>query len=277
MCLILFSYDPSSNKPLLLAANRDEFFSRPTAAAHEWDDFPNVFAGRDLVAQGTWLGITANGRFAAITNIREPSVVVENPLSRGDLTRRFLTSHMSAKEYLTDIESVKHRYCGFNLLVGELGAPKRELWYLSNRGGKSQRLSAGTYGLSNHLLDSAWPKVTTGKIFMKVTQSQMTFIQAGYKEQHQKLRAYLENHSLADDNILPKTGVSYQREKALSAAFITLSDYGTRTSTVLSIENDTVAFSEKSYQLELSQLIPEGHEYTYKEWSLQSKTWGAVG
>jgi uncharacterized protein with NRDE domain len=272
MCLILFSYDPSSSKPLLLAANRDEFFARPTAAAHEWSDFSNVFAGRDLVAQGTWLGITSSGRFAAITNLREPSVVVESPLSRGDLTRRFLTSDIGAEEYLVSIEPLKHRYCGFNLLVGELGTNKKELWYVSNRGGKPRPLGPGTYGLSNHLLDSAWPKVTAGKIFIDDTRSQEVFAQASNEEQHRKLRSYLENHSLADDDTLPKTGISYEREKALSAAFITLHDYGTRTSTVLSIENDTVAFSEKSYQLELSNLMPKGHEYTYKEWSLQSKT-----
>jgi len=268
MCLILFSYDPSSNAPLLLAANRDEFFIRPSAAAHQWHDFPEVFAGRDLVAQGTWLGITQSGRFAAITNVREPTVVVENPLSRGNLTRDFLTHNMSAEEYLSNIEPLKHRYCGFNLLVGELGAHNRELWYASNRGDEPRHLDAGTYGLSNDLLNSPWPKVTAGMTFIEDTQNQVAFCQASNEEKHRQLRHYLENDSVANDDVLPRTGVSYEREKALSAAFITLHDYGTRTSTALSIDGGTIAFSEKNYRLAASQLVPKGHKYTYKEWSL---------
>lgn len=268
MCLIVFSYQPHSSTPLLLAANRDEFFARPTAPATYWEDAPQVFAGRDLIAQGTWLGITKSGRFAAITNVREPSVVVNKPLSRGDLTRGFLESDCRPEDYLHTIASSQSRYCGFNLLLGQLGEPQQnELWYFSNRGGEPQRLSAGTYGLSNHLLDSPWPKVNAGKRFIEDLQRQPTFNQANIEQRHYMLRTFLEDHSTACDDDLPTTGVSYEREKALSAAFITLPDYGTRTSTALSIQHHTIAFSEKSYRLDVSNLVPNTQDYSYQEWA----------
>jgi uncharacterized protein with NRDE domain len=272
MCLILFSFDPNSPSPLLLAANRDEFLARPTAAAHEWKDDKNIFAGRDLIAQGTWLGMTKTGRFAAITNVREPSVVIDNPLSRGDLTRDFLMSDMGAEAYMQQIASQQHRYCGFNLLVGEFSQSQQTLWYFSNRDKAYRRVEKGIYGLSNHLLNSEWPKVTAGKSFVEDTQKESTFTQLSNQEKHDALRVYLEEKSLAADDILPKTGVSYAREKALSAAFIMLPDYGTRTSTVISIDNtiehNNIAFSEKNYQLERSELTPKSQEYIYKEWAL---------
>lgn len=274
MCLILFSFDPASDTPLLLAANRDEFFARPTASARAWQDHPTVFAGRDLIAQGTWLGMTTTGRFAAITNIREPNVVVDRPLSRGDLTREFLISDMPAEAYLQRIEKRGHRYCGFNLLVGELRSSTTELWYLSNRHKGCHCLSAGLYGLSNHLLDSPWPKVTAGKQFLQEQQQHTPFKAMSEEDKHRQLRQYLENASVADDERLPSTGVSYEKEKALSAAFIQLPDYGTRTSTVVSVQSskqgnkavNQISFSEKSYYLPLSQLESESSDYIYQEW-----------
>jgi uncharacterized protein with NRDE domain len=272
MCLILFSFDPDSPTPLLLAANRDEFLARPTAAAHEWGDDANIFAGRDLVAHGTWLGITKTGRFAAITNVREPSVVVENPLSRGDLTRDFLMGDMDTETYIKQIAGKQHRYCGFNLLVGEFTQSQQTLWYVSNRDKDYRRLDKGVYGLSNHLLNSEWPKVTAGKSFVEETQHEATFTQQTNQDKHAALRVYLENKSLAPDDQLPSTGVSYTREKALSAAFITLPDYGTRTSTVISIDNivgnNRIAFSEQNYQLDRSHLTPKDQAYVCKEWAL---------
>lgn len=243
MCLVLFSFDEDSNTPFIVAANRDEFFSRPTATAHYWEDYPNVFAGKDLVAGGTWLGITRSGRFATITNVREPNVVVDNPLSRGDLTREFLTGTMSPKEYLASVQKNQDRYSGFNLLVGEINETTRELFYFSNRKKGITRLSSGTYGLSNHLLDSEWPKVNAGRSYLY----RAVEFTSNLEELHHSLRVFLEDPSLANDNILPSTGVSYEREKALSAAFITLPDYGTRASTVLTISNDAIMFSEKNY------------------------------
>ncbi len=241
MCLILFSYQPNTDTPLILGANRDEFFERATAPLHIWEDFPNVVAGRDLVAYGTWLGIDQSGRFAAITNVREPGIKVEDPHSRGELTKDFLTGKQSPHAYLSEIESRQHRYAGFNLLVGDFSLPNAPLYYLSNRGRGIEKLLPGTYGLSNHLLDSPWPKVSDGKERL-ATQLQ----QAG--TDHQLIRQILENPELADDHRLPSTGINYEREKALSATFITLPDYGTRASTVLTIDSQQITFSEQNYQ-----------------------------
>jgi uncharacterized protein with NRDE domain len=281
MCLILFSFDPDASQPLLLAANRDEFLTRPTAAAHHWKDNANVFAGRDLVANGTWLGMTKTGRFAAITNVREPSVIIDNPLSRGDLPHDFLMGDMSAEDYLEHIDNKQHRYCGFNLLVGEFTQSQQTLWYCSNRDNQSnrdkqdkkyRRLEKGVYGLSNHLLDTEWPKVSAGKNFIQQVKQNGTFLQLKNQEKHDALRVYLENKQLAEDKQLPKTGVSYSREKSLSAAFIILPDYGTRTSTVISIDNtqtsNLISFSEKNYQLNYSELSPKDQGYIFKEWAL---------
>lgn len=240
MCVILFSYQPHSTTPLILGANRDEFFARPTAPLHFWDDAPELLAGRDLQAGGTWLGITRSGRFAAITNVREPGVMVENPLSRGELTRDFLLGDVSPKDYLATIEARQQRYCGFNLLVGCFSGTN-DLYYLSNRGDGIQALPEGTYGLSNHLLDSPWPKVADGK-----EELRSRLQEAG--TDHQRIRHILENPELADDHRLPSTGVDYQREKALSAMFITLPDYGTRASTVLTISDNCIEFCEQNYR-----------------------------
>ena len=242
MCLILFSYQPESpSNTFILAANRDEFFSRETQPADYWDDAPQVLAGRDLVGLGTWLGITKTGRFAAVTNVREPNVVVVNPRSRGELTRDFLVGHDSPLDYLEAIKSRADRYAGFNLLVGEFTSQKSSLLYFSNRQDEIQTLSAGVYGLSNYLLNSAWPKVEDGKTTLS------NLLNAGVSNDHQALRSILENPLVAEDERLPSTGVSYEREKALSASFITLGDYGTRATTVLTLSQTGIEFSEQNY------------------------------
>ncbi|MFT6390241.1 MAG: hypothetical protein ACJAUP_003642 [Cellvibrionaceae bacterium] len=241
MCVILFSYQPYTTTPLILGANRDEFFNRPTAPAQFWGDSPDVLAGRDLVAGGTWLGITQAGKFAAITNVREPEVEVENPRSRGELTRDYLIENLSPLDYLKNILERQQYYAGFNLLVGEFSSSSNTLYYLSNRSEGIQKLTAGTYGLSNHLLDSPWPKVIDGKKMLRAKLEH-----AGTN--HDLIRQILENPELADDNRLPSTGVDYGKEKALSAMFIALPDYGTRTSTVMTINDEGILFSEQNYQ-----------------------------
>ncbi len=242
MCVILFSYQPNSSTPLILGANRDEFFIRPTADACFWQDYPHVLAGRDLQAGGTWLGISREGRFAAITNVREPSVIVEDPRSRGELTKDFLIGEEDPIRYLEKITSQQQRYAGFNLLVGEFSSTRaHSLYYLSNRDSGIKELGPGTYGLSNHLLDSPWPKVSDGKEKLKSRLKE-----AG--TDHSLIRQILENPELAEDERLPNTGVTYEKEKALSAMFIALPDYGTRTSTVITINEENILFSEQNYQ-----------------------------
>lgn len=276
MCLILFSYQPNTLMPLLLGANRDEFFARPTLPANYWEDHPRVLAGKDQVANGTWIGITKAGRFAAVTNIREPSnngpkhrpfnaeVNIKAPApdtrllkSRGELTRAFLTGTQSCEHYLKSIiddpQDYQKNYAGFNLLVGEFTQAQQSLFYLNNREEGFQKLTAGIYGLSNHRLNTPWPKIINGKQALENTiannhqSSHLTDRDTVNSTTHQALREILENPTLAADDALPATGLSYESEKALSASFIKMPLYGTRTSTVITINRQTMEFSEKNY------------------------------
>lgn len=221
MCLILLAWQAHPDYPLVVAANRDEFFSRRTAAADFWEDAPNVLAGRDLEAGGTWLGVTRNGRFAALTNYRDPAQNRMGAPSRGELTRRFLAGRQSAEDYLQELESCADRYNGFNLIFGDLDG----LWCFSNCGEGEQALVPGMYGLSNHLLDTPWPKVARGKSALNGA------LQALPNEA--PLFALLRDDSIAPDDALPRTGVSLEWERLLSAAFVRSPQYGTRSATVL--------------------------------------------
>lgn len=221
MCLILLAWQAHPDYPLVVAANRDEFFSRRTAAADFWEDAPNVLAGRDLEAGGTWLGVTRNGRFAALTNYRDPARNTMEAPSRGELVRRFLIGGQSAEDYLSELESCADRYNGFNLIFGDPDG----LWCFSNCGEGEQALAPGVYGLSNHLLDTPWPKVARGKSALNGA------LQALPNEA--PLFALLRDDSIAPDDALPRTGVSLEWERLLSAAFVRSPQYGTRSATVL--------------------------------------------
>jgi uncharacterized protein with NRDE domain len=159
MCLILFAYQRHPRYRLILAANRDEFYARPTAPLGFWADHPQVLAGRDLEQKGTWLGVTRGGRLAAITNYRDPQAIKPNAPSRGHLVSDFLKGSIPPLDYLQDISASAARYSGFNLLVGDPSG----LFYFSNHGAVMCRLAPGLYGLSNGLLDIPWPKVDQGK------------------------------------------------------------------------------------------------------------------
>ena len=160
MCLIYVAWQRHPRYRLVIAANRDEYHARPTVPAHWWDDAPGVLAGRDLQAGGTWLGIASGGRFAALTNYRGLSTAIANPPSRGALVSEFLVGDASAPESLGRTLAEGHRYNGFSLLAMDGDT----LAFASNRGGGLRRLGPGVYGLSNHLLDTPWPKVTSGKV-----------------------------------------------------------------------------------------------------------------
>jgi uncharacterized protein with NRDE domain len=221
MCLILLAWQSHPDYPLVVAANRDEFFSRRTAEADFWDDAPNVLAGRDLEAGGTWLGVARSGRFAALTNYRDPSRNKTGAPSRGELVSRFLKGGTTPRTYLAELESVANRYNGFNLVFGDLDG----LWCFSNCGEGEQALAPGVYGLSNHLLDTPWPKVARGKSALGAA------LQALPDEA--PLFALLRDDRIAPDEALPRTGVSLEWERLLSAAFISSPGYGTRSATVL--------------------------------------------
>ena len=161
MCVIFFAFNTRADYPLVLAANRDEFYNRPTAAAGYWEDYPDIYAGRDLVGGGTWLGVTRSGRFAAVTNYRDTKGAI-GTVSRGNLTADFLKGSGPAEEYLEAIKKRAGDFSGFNLIIGEINGARREIFHYSNRGGEIARLKPGIYGLSNHLLNTPWPKVRTG-------------------------------------------------------------------------------------------------------------------
>ncbi len=237
MCLILFAYNMHPSYRLILAANRDEFYDRPTAAADFWKDHPHVLAGRDLKEKGTWLGVTTGGRFAAITNYREPLSWMPVAPSRGKLVSRYLTGRARPGKYLEKISTDAMLFNGFNLLAGD----RDELWGYSNRG-DIQKLSAGIYGLSNHLLDTPWPKVQRGKKQL----SQALHLKG--EELEEALFAMLADRHVPPDQRLPDTGVGLEWEKVLSPIFIKSPDYGTRSSTILLIaKNRRVKLVEKVF------------------------------
>jgi len=237
MCSIFLAYNYHPKYLLIIAANRDEFFNRPTLPAHYWQDNPNILGGRDLDKMGTWLGISKNGRYAAVTNYRDPSTINKKARSRGELTSGFLNSSVSPKDYMKELKKSKEEYNGFNLLAGDITS----LYYYSNRKQQIKRLKPGIYGLSNHLLDTPWAKVNLGK---------------------EKLRKYLENQLVdpeclfnllfdetkAEIDELPETGIGVEKERLLSSIFIKSPDYGSRCSTVLLIDRENkVEFIERTF------------------------------
>lgn len=236
MCLILFAHRAHADFPLVVAANRDEWFGRPTAPAGFWPDAPEVFAGRDLAQQGTWLGVTRSGRFAALTNFRDPDSNRTDAPSRGALVSAFLRSDAPPRAYLERLHGDAARYNGFSLLAGDGGS----LAYFSNREGDVRELVPGVYGLSNSLLDVPWPKVQSGKTGLAAALDGCPNAAA--------LLALLDDTGLAPEEALPNTGVSRDWERRLSSRRIVGGAYGTRSSTVLLVGADgEVSFVERSF------------------------------
>lgn len=237
MCLITFAYRSHPDFSLILVANRDEFYARPTLSAHAWDDHPGVFAGRDLEEGGTWLGVTEGGKMAAVTNYRDGLKYRNSLQSRGHLTRDFLTSDLSAGDYMLDLSTRSANYGGFNLLCGDGDA----MFYQSNAGGGMRKLEPGVYGLSNAHLDTSWPKVEKARAGMqRVLQSGQPDIAS--------VSALLQDPEPADDDELPDTGVGLEWERLLSSQFIRKEGYGTRcTTVVLQATNGETVFHEQNF------------------------------
>jgi uncharacterized protein with NRDE domain len=228
MCLIVFAWQIIPGLPLVAAANRDEFYARPTAPAAWWSDHPQVYAGRDLEGGGTWLGITRDGRFAAITNVRAPGDRRDDAPSRGRLVANYLTSTLSPQEYIREIGARAHVYNGFNLLVGDAA---QLVWY-SNRGDADPRngkpLAPGIYGLSNDLLDTPWPKVVRTK-----AQFSSLLCQGAPQDAYFEM---LTDTARPPDRHLPDTGVGTEMERLLSSVWIESPNYGTRASTMVHLD-----------------------------------------
>ena len=243
MCLILFAWRMHPRYRLVVAANRDEFHARPSAAAAFWDDQAGLLGGRDLESMGTWLGLTRTGRIAAVTNVRDGRAEAPpNAPSRGRLASDFLGGDASPAQFAAKVCDEAHAYRGFNLLIGD----RDELWWTSNRGNGARRLEPGIYGVANELLDTPWPKVSAGKAALE------RVLRAG--PGLGSLLAMLEDTQAFADQVLPDTSVGLERERMLAPMRIVSSLYGTRCSSAVLVEaSGHTQFAERSYD-------PDGSE-----------------
>ena len=224
MCLVLIAWRGDSKYPCVIAANRDEMHSRPTAPAQWWRSQPVILAGQDLKAGGTWLGITRAGRFAALTNYRDPEQRREGTPSRGELVTSILMSADTTEKSLDYLREVGAEYNGFNLIFSD----GERLAVYESVLGAGRELGPGIYGLSNHLLDTPWPKVQTAKSRLSTALSELENTDAAL--------ALLRDDEPAPDDQLPRTGVGLPWERLLSSAFVRAPDYGTRCSTLVRID-----------------------------------------
>ncbi|MGB0205982.1 MAG: NRDE family protein [Neptuniibacter sp.] len=251
MCLITFAYKSHPEYSLILLANRDEFYARPSKAMHFWQDHPNVLAGKDLEQGGTWLGINQQGKFTAVTNYRDGLASKENALSRGALTRDFLTSDQDPTGYLKQLLPKQDKFGDYNLLIGDQSG----IYYQSNREGPIRALNPGIYGLSNALLDSPWPKL------IKV-RSELTNVLGDIQFSPRSLLKIMSNRTQAETSELPDTHIPLEWEQLLSSSFIQSENYGTRATTLLLQKpNGETTIIEKSFG-------PDGFE---KEQSFELK------
>lgn len=239
MCLIVFSYRQHPGYRLVLAANRDEFLDRPTAALGYHFPGEAILAGRDLRSGGTWLGLTADGRLAAITNYRDPARVRSAAPSRGAIILNYLRSSLTPDEFVRGLAVEADTYNGFNLLLGD----GRNLIHYANVSGRMTVLEPGIHGLSNHLLDTPWPKVVRAGDLLRET------LAATDVPDHEAIFTLLTDREEPDEKLLPETGVSPAWERLLSPIFIHGPTYGTRSSSILAISDDgRVEFHERTYR-----------------------------
>lgn len=238
MCLILIAYHLVPGYPLLIAANRDEFYDRPASPLDFWAEHPDVAGGVDKQAGGTWLGITRRGRFAAITNYRDPRIVDPGAPSRGGLVRDYLTGNLTPKAYLNALAHDAPRYNGFNLIAGDRSA----LLYFSNMEGKVRAVPPGLHGISNHLLNTPWPKVTRGK------KNLARVLENTGQPSCEAIFAVMRDTTCPPDESLPDTGVGLAWERMLAPMFIQADGYGTRnTSVILMDKRGQVSFGERTF------------------------------
>lgn len=237
MCLILWANDYHSKYKLVVAANRDEFYSRPTLPASFWPENPSILAGQDLKAGGTWMGITTRGRFATLTNYRDPKNINPHAPSRGKLVQKYLESSLPTEEYMQNLLLEGGKFNGFNLLAGTWA----DLYYFSNREMLVQKVEKGVHGLSNSLIDVPWPKVSKGIQAMKQCLK-------APEPDIKRLFDMMLDREMPDDSELPSTGVGIELERMLAPLFVESKDYGTRTTSVLLIDNNNYTrFWERSF------------------------------
>ncbi|MBS1681092.1 MAG: NRDE family protein [Bacteroidetes bacterium] len=257
MCLIFLSLHHHPRYKLIVAANRDEFYTRKTEAAKFWEDHPHILGGRDLEARkpdgtcGTWMAMNTNGRMAMITNYRDLKNLQTNAPSRGHLVTDFLVTDRHPEVYLKSIEPKAKEYNGFNLIVGTAD----ELYYLSNYREGVSKIENGLHGLSNALLDTPWPKVEAGKKKMDTLFSETKI------DSEKILDSLYDEHKTADDQ-LPDTGVGLERERMLSSMFIKSPNYGSRCSTFVAVDqNNDVEFVERVYNLKTFDFTEQSFKF----------------
>lgn len=228
MCLAVLALHTLDGLPVLVAANRDEFHERPTQPASAWPGRPAIYGGRDLRAGGSWMAVNELGRYAIVTNFRDPAHLLPDARTRGELVHDYLRGDATPAEFAADVHARGAQYNGFNLILGDTTAA----WYATNRDGAPRRLPPGIYAVSNHLLDTPWPKLARTKAaFERV-------LRHSAQPDLAELYATLRDDTPADDASLPVTGIGRERERLLSSPFIVSPDYGTRGSTVLALHAD---------------------------------------
>lgn len=233
MCTILFAYKTHPEYPLIFLGNRDEFKNRPSMSAHFWEEHPNVFGGRDLIACGTWTGITRGGRLAFITNHRQIPLKRDVPKSRGALTGEFLSGEETPMNFLERIQKEHTDYAPFNLVVGNLEA----LWFYSNIEDKIKPIKPGIHGLSNGFLDTPWYKVEKGKRRLEEQIDGALSVE--------DLFEILNDNEVPPDDLLPRTGISIELERTLSSIHIDTPEYGTIFKTIILVDlHGQVSFYE---------------------------------
>jgi uncharacterized protein with NRDE domain len=253
MCLIFLSLNQHSKYKLIVVANRDEFYNRQTASASFWENHPEILGGRDLEAGGTWMGVNKRGKISMITNYRDLANINPNAPSRGFLVSDFLLQNNSGEEYLKQVEKKARQYNGFNLIVGDVNS----LWYLSNYKDGVNQIADGFHGLSNHLLDTEWPKIKRGSEKLKSILGEATI-------DPQELFELMYDDIIASDNLLPHTGLPLERERALSSMFIKSPNYGSRCSTVVLMDKDrNVSFTERVYDIHTFAFTEQTFEFRY--------------
>ncbi len=250
MCLIVVAFEAHPEYSLVVAANRDESFARPTDPAHFWGGTPDLLAGRDRQAGGTWLGLTRAGRFGAVTNFRDPAQFGREARSRGDLLREALLANTPPADFFRERAAEGAEYNGFNILTVDLGSPGANLVYFTNSDahapeGRVDVLGPGVYGISNALLDTPWPKVRRAKAGLA------TLIEREANAPERLLDGLLElmgDTTRAPDAELPDTGVGLEFERLLAPIFIPGDRYGTRSTTVLAVRRSgAVLFRERAW------------------------------
>lgn len=253
MCLIAFAYHMHPEYNLVLIANRDEFYKRPTRAAQFWSNegTPELLAGKDLQGGGTWMGITKSGKWGALTNYRDPSWKRENPPTRGNIVLDYLQNEHSPEIFVHHLRKTAQQFEGFNVLAGD----SNSLFHYSNANDKITPVEPGIHGVSNAVLDTPWPKLEYAKNQLEqcVTQNNIT---------PESLFQILKNEQHAADDDLPKTGIPYEWEKAISPVFIQTENYGTRSSSLLYVKrNGSVRFLERRYSTDGK--VTEDNEFAF--------------